>query len=465
MNGVRQTWLVSRRELRERIRSRSFWAGTVIMLLVVVAAIVVPAMVEPGKVNRDVGFAGDIPVELPRLVAEQARTVDVTVRVHRYPEEGAGEEAVRDGDVDVLVVDARVLKWRDRPDERLRAVVTGSIQLVAVQERAVAAGINPEQLDALGEPVEVESVQIGIAAGRSPDDQAAAMVMSILLLVAVATYGQLVLTGVVEEKSSRVVEVLLARMPARHLLAGKVTGIGLLGLAQLALTAVVALVATTAVASVDIPAISGDVLAWVVAWFVLGYVIYAMAYGALGSLASRVEDASGIAAPVTTVLIVGYWASLVAVSADPESGWSQLVSILPVTAPLAMPGRIALGTAAWWEPVLAVTLTVAAIAGLIAFAGRVYTGAILHTGPTLGLRDAWGRGTTAAGPAAARRDAVIPMRTTGVVDLPSAGLVGIAVALGAVVLAIAHDVVAGVAVAAAYYAISSRVIKARHRSQ
>jgi ABC-2 type transport system permease protein len=96
-----------------------------------------------------------------------------------------------------------------------------------------------------------------------------------------------VLTGVVEEKSSRVVEVLLARMPARNLLAGKVAGIGLLGLAQLVVTAVAALVATMVVDSVDVPAVSGGVLAWVVAWFVLGYALFAMAFGALGSLASR----------------------------------------------------------------------------------------------------------------------------------------------------------------------------------
>ena len=134
-------------------------------------------------------------------------------------------------------------------------------------------------------------------------------------------------------------------------------------------------------------------LAWVVVWFVLGYALYAMAYGALGSLASRTEDASSVAGPVSYVLLAGYWASYIAVANDPDSGWSQLVSLFPATAPFAMPGRIALGAAAWWEPVLAVAITLAAIAGLVVFAGRVYTGAILHTGPTLKLRDAW-RGTT-----------------------------------------------------------------------
>ena len=214
--------------------------------------------------------------------------------------------------------------------------------------------------------------------------------MTALLLMAIFLYGNLVLTGVVEEKSSRVVEVLLARMPARNLLAGKVAGIGLLGFAQFALTALAALIATMVVDSVDIPAVSGGVLAWVVVWFVLGYALYAMAYGALGSLASRTEDAQSVAGPVGYVLVAGYWASFLTVSGDPEVGWSRLR--------LAVPGhrtvRHARPHRAWARPPggsrsLAVALTLVAIAGLVVFAGRVYTNAILHTGPTLRLRDAW----------------------------------------------------------------------------
>ncbi len=261
-----------------------------------------------------------------------------------------------------------------------------------MQERATAAGISPDALLALVAPVPVESVELGSVAGRSPDDEMAVMIMTVLLFIAISTYGNLVLTGVVEEKSSRVVEVLLARIPARSLLAGKVAGIGLLGLAQFGLTALVALVATTMVDSVDLPAVSAGVLAWVVVWFVLGYALYAMVYGALGSLASRTEDAQSVSGPVIVVLMAGYFASFVAVG-RPDSGVARLASLFPPTAPLAMPSRIAMGAVAWWEPVLAVALTVAAIVGLLRLGGRVYAGAILHTGPTLRLRDAW-RGPT-----------------------------------------------------------------------
>ena len=239
-----------------------------------------------------------------------------------------------------------------------------------------------------------------MTAGRSPDNGNAAIIMSMLLFMAIIVYGNLVLTGVAEEKSSRVVEVLLARMPARNLLAGKVAGIGLLGFAQVAVTALAALLAALAAGSARIPAVSGGVLAWVVAWFILGYAIYAMAYGALGSLASRAEDASNVAAPVSYILGAAYFASFMVVNSNPDSAGSKLISLFPATAPFAMSGRIAIGAAAWWEPVIAVALTVAAIAGLVVLAGRVYTGAILHTGPTLKLSDAWSA-TTRPGPHAA----------------------------------------------------------------
>lgn len=389
MTGYRQTWLVAAREVRERARSRAFLAGLAVMLVTVVAMVVVPAVLDTTGEAKDVGITGAAPGGLDQAIVVQGEAADTTVRVQRFDDLASGREALRDEAVDVLVVDAGRLESRDRTDEELRAVVTGAIQLLAVEERAAAAGIDPDLLLRLVAPVPVEDVEIGLAEGRSPDDGTAAVVITALLLMAIFVYGNLVLTGVVEEKSSRVVEVLLARMTARTLLLGKVIGIGLLGLAQFVVTALAALAAVLVVDSVDIPALRGPVLAWVVVWFVLGYALYATAFGALGSLASRTEDAQTVAGPVGYLLLAGYWAAFLSVSDDPDSGWSRLVSLFPGTAPFAMPGRIALGATTWWEPWLGVALTLAAIVALVVQGGRVYTAAILHGGPTLRLREVW----------------------------------------------------------------------------
>ena len=289
---------------------------------------------------------------------------------------------MRDGDVDVLVVDAPQLEWLKRTDEQLKAVVTGAIQLVAVRDRAAAAGISADELLAIVEPVPVTNVELGQVAGRSADDETAAFIMTLVLFGAISTYGAMVLSGVVEEKSSRTVEVLLARMPARNLLAGKIAGIGLLGLAQIAAH-------RHGRAGRRRPGrllrhASGPRQAW----------SPGRSCGScsatpstppcserLGSLASRTEDASSVTGPITIVLVLGFLVSFATIGSV-DTTWARLVSWFPLTAPLAMPNRIAMGAATWWDPVVASALTLAAIAGLVVLGGRVYTRAILHTGAT-----------------------------------------------------------------------------------
>src|SRR5690242_4867796 len=395
MNGVRQGWLVARREIRERSRSRAFQASVLLMIVGVAAVLILPALLKPGSA-RGIGLTGPAPAALTATITQQARAAGVTAHVHPYASLTAGEQAVRQGHLDVLVACARRLEWKGKPDEQLKALVTGAIQLATVRERAYAAGISPGSLAALLAPVPVTSVELGAVAGRSPGDETAVVIMTIVLFFGISVFGQMVLTGVLEEKSSRVVEVLLARIPARALLAGKIAGIGLLGLAQIGVTALAALIAAAAVRSAGVPAVRGPVLAWALIWFVLGYTLYATVYGALGSLGSRVEDAQAVAGPVLVVMTVAYFASFVTIG-KPDSTAATALSYFPLTAPMAMPGRIAMGAAAWWEPVVAAALTLAAIAGLVVLAGRVYTRAILHSGPALSLRDVW-RDKAASGP-------------------------------------------------------------------
>jgi ABC-2 type transport system permease protein len=388
MSGARQVWLIARRELRERSRSSAFRISLVIMVLTVVAIIVLPAVLTSSDRSRDIGFTGHTPAELPRTVNSQLAAIGTTGHTRTYDGVAAGERAVRDGDIDVLVVDGNRLEWPKRADQKLKATVTGAIQLVAVQQRAAAAGITPDQLRAVAAPVRVDNVELSKVAGRSAGDETAVIVMIGLLLLTISIYGGLVLGGVVEEKANRVVEVLLARVPPRRLLAGKVLGIGLLGLAQVAVTAAAAFVAVATVDAFDVPAIRGAVLAWAVVWFVLGYAFYATMYGALGSLASRQEDAQTVAAPGMMVLVASYFAVFFLV-AHADSAGARALSYFPTTAPMAMPTRIAMAAGAWWEPFLAVAVTLLSTFAIVRLGGRLYASAILHGGPTLSLRDAW----------------------------------------------------------------------------
>ncbi|RNM15792.1 ABC transporter permease [Nocardioides pocheonensis] len=448
MNGLRQARLVAAREIRERLRSPVYYVSLGLMLVSVLAAILAPSLVGSGG-EKKVGVAGETPASLVRTLEGQARATGTEVSVRRYASTDAGEDAVRHGRIDVLVVDGRRLEWQRRADEELKALITGSAQVVAVQERATAAGIRPETLGALLAPVKVGNRVLGPVAGRTSDDETATYLLSIMLFLTVSVYGGMVLTGVVEEKSSRVVEVLLARLPPWSLLAGKIAGIGVLGLVQVAVTGVAALVAVSVSDLADLPAARASVLAWAVVWFVVGYTLIATAYGVLGSLTSRSEDASSVTGPLTVVLIAAYFAGFATIG-SPDALWARLVSWFPVTAPFAMPNRIAMGAALWWEPLLALVLTAAATAGLVVLGGRIYSHAILRTGAVVKLVDAW-RGSSVAARVRTR-----PGRGA------QAALVAGAVALGAVAGVLSRDVVVGVGAGAIALTIASRFRKA-HR--
>ena len=467
MNGMQQTLLVARREIRERGRSRAFVASLVLMVVCVGAVIVLPGLLDRRQGVKDVGLTGDTPAELTAVLEAQSVGADTTIRVRTYETPEEGEAGVRDGEIDVLLVDARQLEWRTRTDEQLKALIAGAMQLVTVGERAAQAGLSRDEFLALVEPVPISDVVLGHVAGRSPDDETAAFIMSLLLFWAISTYGAMVMTGVVEEKSSRTVEVLLARIPARSLLTGKIAGIGLLGLAQIAATAAVALVAAALVESVDIPAVRGGVVAWAVVWFLLGYILYTTVFGTLGSLASRTEDASSATGPVMIVLVLGFMVSFAAIGSA-DTAWAQVISWIPLTAPLAMPNRIAMGAATWWEPVVAGALTILAIAGLVVLGGRVYTRAILHTGARIPLMDAW-RGvpvrvqskTATTNPSAAEE-------VTTAMNTPTSArharqrvaITVIAIMIGAAVFVSTGDFVIALAVGAALIALIDQIIKA-----
>jgi ABC-2 type transport system permease protein len=477
MNDVRQIWLVAVREVRERGRSRAFLIALVLMLVTVAGAIALPALLDAGADTKQVGLTGTVPAELAAALQGQGEAVDTTIRIQHYDTVAAGEQAIRDGAVDVLVIDGRRLEWQGPADEQLQTVVTGAIQSVAIRERAAAAGISPDQLAEVVAPVPVNNVELGQVAGRSPGDETAAFVITLVLFFAISTYGAMVMSGVVEEKSSRTVEVLLARTSSRNLLAGKIVGIGLLGLAQITAAAIVALVAETMVDAVDLAAVSGSVIAWAVVWFVLGYTLYATLFGTLGSLASRTEDASAASGPVTVILVLGFLISFATIGSAATT-WARLVSWFPLTAPIAMPNRIAMGAASWWDPLVAVALTLAAIVGLVVLGGRVYTRAILHTGATLTVGQAW-RGAPVPTPAALNTpDRHLVTETspqhgpaTGATtaktneSLTQAILIGLSVALGGAVFAFTRDFVIGAAVAAAFYALARRVVKAKEHAR
>jgi ABC-2 type transport system permease protein len=196
------------------------------------------------------------------------------------------------------------------------------------------------------------------------------------------------LSGVTEEKSNRVVEVLLSSVKPWQLLAGKISGIGLLGIAQFVGTILVAVVAVQVSNVVELPSLDLATVANLIVWFVLGFLLFAVMYGAAGSLVSRMEDAQNVAFPMSMIAVVGFFVSITALG-DPDGPAAVIGTFIPLSAPFVVPVRAALGAIPTWQYILAVILTLGAIVGLVFVAGRIYAGGLLRFGTRVKLRDAW----------------------------------------------------------------------------
>jgi len=363
------------REIRERLRSKAFIASTLLILALLAVSAVIGRLFDPQQ-TFDYAVTAPAPPGLAAALQGAAKPFDdAKVKLRTVDSAAAGRRLVEDGDVDaLLLLSADRVVFRKNVDAQVAAVADSAV-------RAVRNKLPSEP-------------ELTTATLHAPDDapgDAALLVAyagSLLLFMSLAFYGQWVVSGVVEEKSNRVVEVILSAVRPRDLLAGKVIGIGSLGLVQLVL--VVGFAAGLLLAGVfDAPASLGADVALVVPWFVLGYALYAVAYAVAGALAGNQQSAETAAQPVTYALIAVYFASYIALLADAENPLASFLTVFPLTAPLVLPARSALVGVPLWQHALALVLVLAAIFALVRFAGRVYALGLLRGGSGLGLRAAW----------------------------------------------------------------------------
>jgi ABC-2 type transport system permease protein len=209
----------------------------------------------------------------------------------------------------------------------------------------------------------------------------------ILVFVMLSQYNTWILIGVMEEKSSRVIEVLLAAVRPVQLLTGKVLGIGLVAFAQASLIVVFTLVLAKSVGSDLLHGTAPMVLVSTLAWLVLGYAFYCWVYAAAGSLAERQDQVQSLAFPLSLPIIFGYIMGLTAAGSGSASSFFKVLAYLPPTAPFAMPVLVGLGAVTWWEFLASAAISVLCTVGLAKLATLIYSRAILRTGRRVKLRE------------------------------------------------------------------------------
>jgi ABC-2 type transport system permease protein len=384
--------LVASREIMTRLRSKSFvWLTVILVGAVVLGGFVLNAASSSGPTAERVGVTPQT-AALAESIEATGSTLGTEVETVDVADDATGEGQVRDGDLDAVVTgtaDSPTVVVDTELSPGLTAVFTTLAQQTALSDAVADLGGDPAQVAGDIATAEPTVRTIGEPSEFDPTRYVTGLVTGILLFMAIMISGQLIAQGVVEEKTSRVVELLLSTVRPWQLMAGKVLGIGLVGLGQVALVVLAGVGTALGLGLVDTSTIDlGTAAVWALVWFVVGFVSYALLMAGLGALVSRQEDVGAVTTPVTFLMIVPY---IVGVSVAPWAPDNPLVvwlSYVPLCSPLLMPVRIALGSAETWEALLALGLSLAVIPVLVWLAAKIYSNAVLRTGARVKLKDA-----------------------------------------------------------------------------
>jgi ABC-2 type transport system permease protein len=387
IDGIR---LTARRELVERTRERAFLVSTLITVAILCAIIVVPRLLGAGRApSFDVGLVGAAARPLGEALTAQAPGAGIKVKLHAPADAAAAETAVRTGGLDLAIVGDDQLVVKSELDDRLNVLVQAASRSLRAQQRLARSGLDQAQVQAAlaPPPLPVRALQ--------PVDRDTRSKRSIATIAVFLLYGQLigygygVASGVVEEKATRVVEVLLAAVRPVQLLSGKVIGIGLVGLLQLLAVGAVGLVVALAVKAVTLPPGAFLTVGSVLLWFLLGYAFYSSLFAVAGAIVSRQEELQNTSAPLSLLLVGSFLLAFNVALGNPGSTLATVSSFLPPVAPMILPIRIAAGEAAAWQIALSLAVMLVSIVAVVLGAARLYAGAVLQTGARVKLRDAW----------------------------------------------------------------------------
>ncbi|GAA1014918.1 ABC transporter permease [Acrocarpospora pleiomorpha] len=358
-------FLVAGREIRAQVRTKAFVIGLIVSVVLVGAIAFAPKLLG-GPDSYTLGR-----VQVPEL---QLTTFapDVEVKWRQFPDEAAAKAAVLDGDLDAALVAGNRVLTDGEIDSELGVLLQSANREAQIGASGVT--ITPLAMESVGADTRYEDARRGIAT-----------VLVLLLFFMIIGSVMMVAMGVVEEKGSRIVEILLTSIRPWQLLGGKILGLGVVGLINLAATVAAGLGAAlvSGVAADFPPGMTGIVLGALV-WFILGYAFFASFAGALASLVSRQEEVGNVLQPMTLLLVASYGVSFYA-SADPTAPIASVLSLIPPFSSMVMPVRMAAADVPLWEVALSGALMVAAVAGMLALGARIYQRAVLRTGARVRL--------------------------------------------------------------------------------
>lgn len=393
LNGARAVALVARREFTTQIAKKSFLISNIIILIAIVGGIIGISLFSGGDERKPmIGVVGD--QSLSQTLVTTGDAIGTPVDVTEVGDEPTARTEIQEGTLDLAVI----------PDDRgsvtvitekeisanLRVIVESSVAQQAQSNALTAAGVDPAQI-----ATTTAAAGVTVETLDPPDpEQGQRIALSIaavaLLYMQIMLFGTYVAMGVVEEKSSRVVELLLSTLRPLQLLWGKVLGIGSVGLLQLAAYAVAGVGTGLATGLLTVTGTAIGVLIGTIGWFILGFAFFAVLYAAAGSMVSRQEDVNATAAPLV-ILIVAMFGIATSTVSNPEGTLSNVLSWIPPFSAILMPLRIAAGVATPFQIVGTILLMLSVTVFFSIIAAKIYQRSILRIGKVVSWKEAFGR--------------------------------------------------------------------------
>lgn len=346
--------LIAGREISMRLRSKTFLISTGVLMLAVLASVVLGSL-----------FGGQNEATRVAVVAGASAAVEGNSALDPVPvdDQAAGEQLLRDGEVEAIVAPSA--------SDPLGITVIGLDQSPTGVASALAVSPSVELLEpAAVDPMLAYFVAFGFG---------------IVFFMSAITFGSTIAQSVVEEKQTRVVEILLSTVSARALLTGKVIGNSVLAFGQIIAIAVIAMLGLMLTGQKVLLGGLGASVAWFIVFFAIGFVMLAALFAATAAMVSRAEDIGSVTTPVTMLVMLPYF--LIIVFRDNPTVLS-IMSYVPFSAPVGMPMRVFLGSAEWWEPFVSLAILLATTVAAVLIGERIYRNSLLKTGARVKLGDA-----------------------------------------------------------------------------
>ena len=354
---ARSVWLVATREIVARLRSKAFLVSTGILLLISIGSVVAGSIASQNQTLPKVAVVG-----AAAQIVEQTESF-TTVKADDV---ATAEDLVRDGTVSAAVV----------PSTRADALLGVRVIALSSPPVGVLAALSVTPAVSVLEPTSRQSDGLVYLVSLG---------FGLVFFMSAITFGSTIAQSVVEEKQTRVVEILMTTIPVRALLGGKVVGNSIMAFGQIvAISSLVAIgMATTG--QISLLGTVGPSILWFAVFFAFGFIMLAALFAATASMVSRQEDVGSATSPVLFLVMIPYF---LVIFFNDNPTVLAIMSYIPFSAPVGMPMRIFLGTAAWWEPLLSLAILLASTAVVILLGSRIYSNSLLRMGARVTLRQA-----------------------------------------------------------------------------